>query len=111
MQDNSIEVYSTHIEGKSVVAGRFNRILNNKIYEHTYQNNKKCVNWYRLDYKVDKYNTYHRTIKMKPFDVKTSIYVDFDVENNYKSPKFKVVDQVRISKYKNIFNNRKKFWY
>ena len=46
---------------------------------------------------------------MKPFDVKTSIYVDFDVENNYKSPKFKVVDQVRILKYKNIFNNRKKF--
>ena len=27
-------------------------------------------------------NTYHRTIKMKPADVKLKIYIDFDKENN-----------------------------
>ena len=40
---------------------------------------------------------------MKPIDVKTSIYINFDVENNDKDHKFKVGNQVRIWKYKNIF--------
>ena len=58
----------------------------------------------RLNNLVNKYNnTYHRTIKMKPVDVKSSMYINFDKENNKESPKFKVGDNVRISKYKNIF--------
>ena len=48
-------------------------------------------------------NTYHRTIKMKPADVKPSIYIDFNKENKKEDPKFKVGDNVRISKYQNIF--------
>ena len=48
-------------------------------------------------------NTYHRTIKMKPADVKDDTYFDFDKEVNNKDPKFKVGDHVRISKYKNVF--------
>ena len=53
---------------------------------------------------VNKYNnTYHRTIKMDPADVKPSINIDFNKENNKKGPKFRVDDNVRISKYKNIF--------
>ena len=40
---------------------------------------------------------------MKPVDVKSSVYMNFDKENNYESPKFKVGDNVRISRYKNIF--------
>ena len=40
---------------------------------------------------------------MKCTDVKTSTYIDFDVENNNKNPKFKVSDHIKISKYKNIF--------
>ena len=36
----------------------------------------------RLDDIVNKYNnTYHRTIKLKPVDVKPSTYIDFDKEN------------------------------
>ena len=31
------------------------------------------------------------------------MYLDFNKENNNKNPKFKVVDNVRISKYENIF--------
>ena len=35
LQDNNVEMYATHIEGKSVVAERFIRSLKNKIYKHT----------------------------------------------------------------------------
>ena len=47
--------------------------------------------------------TFHRTITMKPVDVNPSIYIDFNNKNNEEGPKFKVGDNVRISKYKNIF--------
>ena len=48
-------------------------------------------------------NTYHRTIKIKPVDVKDNTDIDFEKEVNDKDPKFKIGDRVRISKYKNIF--------
>ena len=58
----------------------------------------------KLDDIVNKYNSrYHKTIKTKPVDVKSRIYIDFNKENNKEGPKFKVADHVRISKYKNIF--------
>ena len=58
----------------------------------------------KLDDIVNKYNnTYHSTIKMKPLDVKSRTYIDFDKKNNKEDSKFKVGDHVRISKYKNIF--------
>ena len=34
LQDNDIEMYSTHIEGKSVAAEKFIRTLKNKIYKN-----------------------------------------------------------------------------
>ena len=53
---------------------------------------------------VTKYNdTYHTTIKMKPADVKSNIYIDSSKEINDKDPKFKIGYIVKISKYKNIF--------
>ena len=58
----------------------------------------------KLDYIANKYNnTYHRTIKMKPADVKDNTYIDFGKENNNKDPIFKIGDYVRMLKYKNIF--------
>ena len=48
-------------------------------------------------------NTYHRTIKMKPIDVKDKTYINIDKEVNDNDPNFEVGDHVRISKYKNIF--------
>ena len=48
-------------------------------------------------------NTYHRTIKMKPIEVKNNTYIDSIKDVNDKDPKFKVGDHVKISKYKNIF--------
>ena len=39
---------------------------------------------------------------MKPVEVKSSKYIDFNIENNNQYLKFKVGDHVRITKYKNI---------
>ena len=58
----------------------------------------------KLDDIVNEYNnTYHRTIKMKPVDIKDNTYIDFEKEVNDKDSKFKIGDRIRISKYKNIF--------
>ena len=58
----------------------------------------------KLDVIVKKYNkTYRSTIKMKPINLKSSTYFDFNKENNKEDPKFEAGDHVRISKYKNIF--------
>ena len=48
---------------------------------------------------VDEYNnTYHRTIKMKPVNVKDNTSIDLKKKVNDKDSKFKVGDHVRISK-------------
>ena len=97
LQDNDIVMYSTHNEGKSVVAERFVRTLKNKIYKYM-TSILKNVYIDKLDFIVNKYNNRkHRTIKMKPIDVKDNTYIAFDKEVNDKGPKFKVGDHVRIS--------------
>ena len=53
---------------------------------------------------VNKYNnTVHRTIEMKPVEVTSDSYAEYNEDFNITKPKFKVGDHVRISKYKNIF--------
>ena len=60
----------------------------------------------KLDDIVNKYNnTYHKTIKMGPVDVKAR-YIESNKENNRESLKFKVEDHVRISKHKKHFRKR-----
>ena len=39
---------------------------------------------------------------MKAVDVKPSMYIDFNKENNKESPNFKIGDNVTISKYKDM---------
>ena len=103
LKSNDIEMYSIHNEGKSVVLERFIRTLKNKIYKYM-SSISKNVYIDKLDDIVDEYNnTYHKTIKMKPIDVKDNTYIDSEKEVNDKDPKFKVGDYVRIFKYKNIF--------
>ena len=102
LKDNDIEIYSIHNERKSVVAERFIRTLKTKIYKYMTLVSKN-VYIDKLDDIVGEYNnTYHRTIKMKPVDVKDDTYIDFKKEVNDKDPNFKVDDHVRISKYENI---------
>ena len=103
LQNNNIEIYLAHNEGKSVVAERFIRTLKNKIYKYM-TSMSKSVYIDKLDDIVNKHNnTYHRVNKRKPVNVKSSTNIDFNKENNKESPKFKIGDNVRISKYKNIF--------
>ena len=103
LKDNNIELYSTYNEGKSAVAERFIRTLKNKIYKYMTSISKN-VYIDKLDDIVNEYsNTYQRTIKIKPIDVKDNTYIDFGKEVNDNDPKFKVGDHVRITKYKNIF--------
>ena len=98
LKDNDIEMCATHNEGKVVVAKRFIRTLKNKIYKHISAASKN-VYFYKFKAIVNEYNnTYHRTIKMKPIDVKDNTYIDPSTDIN-DDPKFKVNDHVRISKY------------
>ena len=103
IEKNGIKMYSTHNEGKSVLAERFIKTLKNKIYKHMTSISKNVyIN--QLDDIVNECNNiYQRTIKMKPIDVKDNTYIDSRKEVNDKDPKFKIGDHVRISKYKNIF--------
>ena len=70
LKDNDIEMFSIHNEGKTVVAERFIRTLKNKIYKYM-SSTSKNVYIYKLNDIVKEYNnTYHKSIKMKPIDVK-----------------------------------------
>ena len=76
LKDNDIGMYLIHNEGKSVVAERFIRTLKNNIYKYMTSISKN-VYIDKLGDIVDEYNnTYHRTIKMKPVDVKDNRYTD-----------------------------------
>ena len=88
-KDNDTEMYSIHNEGKSVVSERFIRTLKNKIYKYMTLMSKN-VYIDKLDDIVDEYNnTYHKTINMKPVDVKGNAYIDFENKVNDKDPKLK----------------------
>ena len=105
LHENGIEIYSTHNEEISVVAERFIRTLKNKIYMHMTAASKNAY-IDKLDEKVEKYsNTYHRTIRNNPVDVKSDKCLEYVVEHNNKYLKFKICNHVRKSKYKNMFAN------
>ena len=103
LKDNDIETHSTNNEEKSIVAERFIRTLKNKIYKHLLSVSK-YVYIDKLDNIVTECNnTYHRTIKMKPIEVKNNTNTDSIKEVNHKYPKFKIGDHIRISIYKTFF--------
>ena len=66
-------------------------------FANTWQYNIKSVYIDILDNIVNEHNNkYHRTIRMKPVDVKSSNYIEYNVNSNVKDPKFKIGDYVRI---------------
>ena len=103
LQDNDIETYSTHNEGKPVVDERFIRKLKNKTYKYMILVSKNLYIDELADLVNKNNNTYHSTIKIKPVEVKSGTYNEFNKENNKKDPKFEVGNHVRISKCKTIF--------
>ena len=65
----------------------------------------------QLDDIVNKYsNTYYRSIEMKPFDVKSTIYIDSSTEINDKGPKFQICNIVIMSKYTLQIGLKKILW-
>ena len=99
----NIETYSTDNERKSVVVERFIRTLKNKLFKRVTVASKNAY-FDVLDDIVNKYNNLvYRTKKMKPINVTSDSYAEYNEDSNEKNPKFKVGDCVRISKYKNIF--------
>ena len=89
-------MYSTNNEGKSFVTESFNRTLSNRTDKHLTAVSKN-VYIDKLDDKVNQYNNaYHRTIKMKPVDVKDNAYIDSSKDVNDKDRKFTVGGHVRI---------------
>ena len=84
-------MYSLHNEEKLVVAERFIRTLKTKIYKYM-TSVLKNVYIDKLDAIVGEYNnTYHRTIKMKPIDVKDNTYIDFKKKLMIKIQNLKLV--------------------
>ena len=84
LKDNNIEMYSAHNEGKSVVAESFIRTLKNKIYKHMRAISKN-VYFDSLNDIVDECNnTYYKTVKMKPIDVKSDSFAEHNKECNEK---------------------------
>ena len=82
LEKNTIDIYSTHNEGKSVNAKKFIITLKNKIYKYMTSISKN-VYIDKLDDIVHKYNnTYHSTIRMKPIDVRSNSYIDSSKEIN-----------------------------
>ena len=97
-------MYSTNNEGKSVIAERFIRTLKNKIYKYMTSISKNVyikklddiVNKY---HRYNKYNIYHKTIKMKLADINPSMYIDFDKENNKEGTKLIMLEYQNIKTF------------
>ena len=70
---NGVKMYSPHNERKSIIAERFITSISKNIFVD------------KLDDIVNKYNnTNHNTIKMKPADVMSNIYIDSSKEIYHK---------------------------
>ena len=94
LEKNAMKIYSTHNKGTSVVARNICYKYMTSISKNMYID--------KLDHIVNKYNNaYHRTIKVKPVDVKPSTHSDSIKEINDEDPKFKIDDITRISNVQN----------
>jgi hypothetical protein len=110
MKEEDIELYNTYNETKASIVERLIRTLKTKMWR--YFTAKKTMRYIdMLPRSVYSYNhSVHRSIRTKPVDVTTenekkvwhTLYDDHNVVKNVKY-KFKIGDQVRISKMKRTF--------
>lgn len=112
MEEYNIKHYSTNSEKKASIIERFNRTLKHDMYKMFSQ--KGTYKWYdELDELIKKYNNkFHRTIGMKPKSVnkhneklvakRIKINTTPSVDKR-RSKIFFEGDNVRISKYKQVF--------
>ena len=111
LEDEDIELYNTYNETKASVVERLIRTLKTRMWR--YFTAKKTMRYIdTLPDLVYSYNhTVHRSIKKKPTDVTVdnekqvwhTLYDDHD-EAKHPKYKFKIGDQVRISKIKRTFD-------
>ena len=107
--DYNVEYFSRNSDRKAAIVERFNRTLKTSMWKYFYS--KGTYNWIDiLDKLVNNYNhNKHSSILMKPADVNFSNQNQVWITlygyglGDFPLPKFKIGDEVRISKYKNIF--------
>ena len=120
LNEQNIQIYSTHSDLKAVFVERFNRTLLDLIKEPMYIEGKGS--WLNhFDAALDKYNNrVHGTTKMTPFEMSFNKLIPRDsyrsyahsfanlIPNNNKlrtaSPKFPVGDFVRVPDKRNIYS-------
>jgi transposase InsO family protein len=110
MKEEDIELYNTYNETKASIVERLIRTFKTRMWRYfTSQKTMRYVDM--LPDMVYSYNhSVHRSIKMKPVDVTAenekevwhTLYDDHKIVKNVKY-KFKIGDQVRISKMKRTF--------
>lgn len=108
MGKHNINHYHTYTHLKASICERFNRTLKTLMWKMFSMNgNYKWID--KINNLVSKYNsTYHRTIKMKPFEVNKStekylLQTVYNFPKTFPISKFKKGNHVRISRYKGIF--------
>ena len=107
IDEKGISLYSTENEEKSSVVERWNRTIKNRIFK-LFTASNSTVYIHKLNLLLDNYNeTKHRSIKMTPEQANRKeneyrVYLNLYGEDmpQTSKPKFKVGDEVRISKYK-----------
>lgn len=109
MKKYNINHYSSFSTKKASIVERLIKTIKNKLYKSFSLNGN--YKWFGLVLK-NTLNTYkHRTTKFKPIEVNkcNELIIKDNIKNSHKRlsvrfrPKFKVGDNVRISKYKHIF--------
>jgi len=112
LSKNAIHMYHTENEEKSAIIERFNRTLNNKLrIQFEINQNFKWLPF--LQKLIHNYNNHkHSTIKMKPVNVTKedepyliSLYSAHNQGKGSK-PKLNVGDRVRITRKKEVFENK-----
>ena len=115
LEEKNVHMYWTENEEKSCIVERWNRTIKSKMWKY-FTKNRTGVYIDILPEIITKYNnTYHRSIKCTPSDARkpsnyqhvfNALYNDHEglYTNSFRpSPKFKIDDQVRISKLKKKF--------
>lgn len=108
MQKYQINHYSTFTQLKASIVERFNRTLKNLMWKEFSTNGS--YKWIDiLPTLTETYNnSKHRTIKIKPSEVNAAnekhlLSTIYSYVKIHITPRFKVGDSVRISKYKHVF--------
>lgn len=108
MKRYKINHYSTFSTMKAAIVERFNRTLKTKMWKRLHL--RGCYKWFDIlqDIIKEYNNTKHSTIRMQPIRVKKRhekllLSTVYKYEAHFQSPKFREGENVRISKYKHVF--------